>query len=144
MTEGGAPNRPGRTRLVCLIAFTGTAMIVALGVLWQAFSIVAYIRGAGQTARDMHVLVAYIVHNTEIVVFLAALGAFWRDWRRIGFALLLPVYGTFQVFAIGDTGQSGGWSSGLHGLLALVVLLQATALTFDGARRLRVARAAPA
>jgi hypothetical protein len=35
---------------------------------------------------------------------------------------------------IGDTDEPGGWVNGLHGLLALVVLLQVTVLTVDGAR----------
>ena len=61
----------------------------------------------------------------------------------MGFAVLLPIYGTFQVFAIGDSDRPGGWTDGLHGLLALVVLLQATLLAIDGARHLRGRVSAP-
>jgi hypothetical protein len=116
--------------------FTGSALVVAVGVLWQAFTIASYVRGAGSEARDLHVIGAYVTHTLEIVVFVSALVAFWGDWRRVGFALLLPLYGTFQVFVIGDTDEPGGWVNGLHGLLALVVLLQATVLALDGARHL--------
>ena len=116
--------------------FTVSALVVALGVLWQAFTIASYVRGAGDEARDLHVIGAYVTHNLEIVVFVAALVAFSGDWRRVGFALLLPLYGTFQVFVIGDTDEPGGWVNGLHGLLALVVLLQATVLAVDGVRHL--------
>lgn len=71
------------------------------------------------------------------MVFVAALVAFWRNWRRIAFALLLPLYGTFQVFVTGGTDEPGGWVNGLHGLPALVVLLRATVMGIDGARQLR-------
>lgn len=124
--------------------FTAGTLVVAIGVLWQAFTIVSYVRGAGEQARDLHELGGYVVHITEIVVFIAALGAFWRDWRRIALALLLPLYGTLQVVAIGDTSETGGWVNGLHGALALVVLLQASAMTLDGARQLRGSTRQPA
>lgn len=138
MIAGPGPVYLPPRRRVFLWIFTSSVAVVAIGVLWQAFTIVAYIRGAGQQARDLHVHGAYIVHTIEIVVLGASLGAFWRDWPRIGLAFALPVYGTLQVFAIGDTGEAGGWVNGLHGVLALVVLLQATAMTLDGARQLRV------
>lgn len=124
-------------RRAALWVFTVAAAVVAAGVLWQAFMIVAYVRGAGPEARDLHVSGAYAVHTLEFVVALAAAVAFWDDWRRVGFAVLLPIYGTFQVFAIGDTDRPGGWADGLHGLLALIVLLQAAMLAVDGARHLR-------
>lgn len=133
----------GRVRKAFLWVFTLSAAVVACGVLWQAFTIVSYVRGAGAEARDLHVIGAYVTHNLEIVVFIAALVAFWGDWRRVAFALLLPLYGTFQVFVIGETDEPGGWVNGLHGLLALVVLLQATLLAVDGARHLSTGPTAP-
>lgn len=48
---------------------------------------------------------------------------------------MFPVVGTVQVFAIGDTGARGGWVNGLHGLLALVMLLGATWFARLGAER---------
>ncbi len=44
--------------------------------------------------------------------------------------------GTIQIFLIGDTDRSGGWVNGLHGLLALVVLVLALALAQNGKRAL--------
>jgi hypothetical protein len=114
-----------------------TALAVAVGVLIQAFSIAAYVRGAGTDALDMHETVGFVTHSVEIVVFLAAIGGYWRNWRQIGLAFLLPVVGTVQLFLIGDTGEPGGWVNGLHGLLALIVLVLAMALARDGIRSLR-------
>jgi len=41
--------------------------------------------------------------------------------------------------ASGDTSASGGWINGLHGLLALVVLLLACGLAWRGLRWLKAA-----
>lgn len=76
------------------------------------------------------------MHTAEFVVFLAALGALWGDWKRISIAFLFPVVGTFQVFAIGDTDTQGGWLNGIHGLLALVILLWGARFVSLGARAL--------
>jgi hypothetical protein len=113
-----------------------TAAAVVIGVLLQAFSIAAYARGAGQGALDMHETTGFVTHSLEFVVFLAAIGAYWGTWSRVGLAFLLPAIGTAQVFAIGDTDTSGGWVNGLHGFLALVVLLLAVLLVIDGWRTL--------
>jgi hypothetical protein len=116
-----------------------TASLVAAGVLLQAFSIAAYIRGAGSDARDLHSNTGYAIHLVEIVVFLAAVVGYWGAWRRVGLALLLPVIGTIQVVLIGDTGTTGGWINGLHGLFALLVFLLALVLAQEGVRTLRAA-----
>ena len=112
------------------------AVLVVIGVFLQAFSITAYVRGAGSGALDMHQGVGNVTHIIEVVTFLAALIGFWGSWGRVGFALALPVIGTIQLFAIGDTDTTGGWANGLHGLLALVVLVLAGMLTHDGMRAL--------
>lgn len=85
----------------------------------------------------MHKTVGAVTHSVEIVVFLAALVACRGRWRQVGLVFLLPAIGTVQVFLIGDTGRSGGWINGLHGLFALIVLMLAAALTQDGVRSLR-------
>ena len=126
-----------RLRRGFLWLYTLAALIVVVGVLVQAFSIAAYVRGAGSGALDMHKTVGFMTHNVEIIVFLAALVAYWGSWRRVGLAFLLPLIGTIQVFSIGDTDKSGGWVNGLHGLLALVVLLLAVFLAQDGMRSLK-------
>jgi hypothetical protein len=130
-------------RRVFLWLYVVTASIVVVGVLLQAFSIAAYVRGAGVDALDMHETVGFITHSVEIIVFLVALVGYWGIWRRLWLPFLLPLVGTFQLFMIGDTDKSGGWVNGLHGLFALVVLLLAAALVQDGMRSLR-ASARPA
>jgi hypothetical protein len=109
-------------RRVFLWLYVLTALIVVVGVLLQAFSIAAYVRGAGQDALDMHKTVGFITHSVEIVVFLVALVGYWRMWRRLWLPFLLP---------------------GLHGLFALIVLLLATALVQDGTRSLRASADLP-
>ena len=126
-----------RLRRGFLWLYVIAALVVVVGVLLQAFSIAAYIRGAGSGALDMHKTVGFITHDVEIIVFLAALVAYWGSWRRVGLAFLLPLIGTIQVFLIGDTDKSGGWINGLHGLFALVVLLLAVVLAKDGIRSLK-------
>ena len=122
--------------------FVSTALIVAAGVLLQAFSIAAYARGVGPDALELHQTGGFVTHSVEIVVFLAALIGYWGWWKRVGLALLLPVIGTIQVLLIGDTNASGSWINGLHGLFALVVLLLAVFLAQSGLRSLSARREA--
>jgi hypothetical protein len=124
-------------RRVFLWLYVVTGSIVVVGVFLQAFSIAAYVRGAGKDALDMHSTVGFLTHSVEIVVFLVALIGYWGAWRRLWLPVLLPVIGTVQVVLIGDTDKSGGWVNGLHGLFALIVLLLAAALVQDGTRSLR-------
>jgi hypothetical protein len=126
-----------RVRRVFLWLYVVASSLVAVGVLLQAFSIAAYVRGAGQEALDMHTTGGFMTHNLEIIVFLVALVAYWGAWSRIALAALLPIVGTVQVFVIGDTDEAGGWINGLHGLLALIVFLLAVALAQIGAHSLR-------
>ena len=126
-----------RVRQVFLWLYVLTATLVAAGVLVQALSIAAYVRGAGQEALDLHTTGGFITHSVEIVVFLLALVGYWGSWRWVGLAALLPIIGTVQVFLIGDTDERGGWINGLHGLFALVVFLLAVALAQIGVRSLR-------
>lgn len=138
-SRSGARRVLKRVQLGFVWLYVLTALIVAVGVLLQAFSIAAYIRGAGAEALEMHQTGGFVTHSVEIVVFLAALIGYWGSWKRVGLALLLPVIGTVQVLLIGDTDARGGWINGLHGLLALVVLLLALALAQEGSRSLRAA-----
>lgn len=133
----GSTKAGARVRRVFLWLYLLTATLVAVGVLVQAFSIAAYVRGAGQGARDLHSTGGFITHSVEIVVFLAALVGFWGAWRRVGLAALLPIVGTAQLALVGDTDKAGGWVNGLHGLFALVVFLLAVALAQAGVRSLR-------
>jgi hypothetical protein len=120
------------------------ASLVVFGVFLQAFSIAAYVRGAGTSARDLHVNGGFLTHNIEIAVFVLALVGFWGAWRLVALALLLPLVGTAQVLLIGDTDNTGGWVNGLHGLFAIVVLVLAVALVELGRRSLRATVTTPA
>lgn len=130
----GAP--PGWRRAVLWLVVLAAALVVA-GIFLQAFSIAAYVRGAGAGARDLHVNGGVVIHGIEIVAFLLALVGFWGAWRLVTLALLLPLVGTAQVALVGDTDRSGGWVNGLHGLFALVVLALAAAVAEAGRRALR-------
>src|SRR6185295_4665391 len=102
-------------RRVFLSLYVVAASVVVVGVFLQAFSIAAYVRGAGKDALDMHSTVGFLTHSVEIVVFLVALIGYWGAWRRLWLPVLLPVIGTVQVILIGDTDKAGGWVNGLHG-----------------------------
>ena len=52
-------------------------VIVVLGVLFQAFSIAAYVRGAGDGALDAHGGMSMLVHLGQLLVVIGAIGAFW-------------------------------------------------------------------
>ena len=96
------------------------AALVVLGVWLQVYFIASFFFGAVD-ALDLHESVGGITHGLEALVFLAALGAWWRNWGRIGHAFGLIAIGTIQISLTG----SDDWVGGLHGLLALVILLMA-------------------
>ena len=104
------------------------ATLVVVGVFLQAFSITAYVRGAGDSALDMHSAVGGATQLLEFVVLLAALVAWWKQWPEVALALSLPVVGIVQLSLVGDSAESGGWVNGLHGLFALVVLVLAAVI----------------
>jgi hypothetical protein len=96
------------------------AAMVVLGVWLQVYFIASYFFGA-QDALDLHEGVGGITHIVEVLVFLAALGAWWRNWGRIGHAFGLAVIGTIQI----SLTEGDDWVGGFHGLLALVILVMA-------------------
>jgi hypothetical protein len=100
------------------------AVIVVLGVLFQAFSIAAYVQGAGEGALDAHGGFSLVVHIGQLLVVIGAIGAFWRNWPAVGLAVLFLVVSVAQLAFLNDEG-TGTWINGLHGLLALVLLLWA-------------------
>ncbi len=109
-------------------------VIVVVGVLVQAFTIAAYVRGAGEGALDAHGGFSMLVHIGQILIVIGAIWAWWGNWGAVGLAVAFLVASVAQLAFLGDTEEQGGWINGLHGFLALVVLL-AGAWYFAVARR---------
>lgn len=116
------------------------ATIVVIGVFIQVYLIASYFSGAGEGALDAHGFVGgIVVHGSELIVFLSAVGAFWKNWKWIGFNFLLFVLGTIQIFlSPPDEDPASGWLHGLHGLLALFVLVIAAVIVHRDMRWLRL------
>jgi hypothetical protein len=112
------------------------AVLVAVGVFVQVYLIASYFFGAGQDALDAHKDLGGVVHIVEVLVFLTAIGGYWRRWGEIGLSFSLAVIGTIQLsFADGDD-----WVGGLHGVFALVVLILAAVIAHRTMRALGVGR----
>lgn len=112
------------------------ALVVIVGILLQAFSIVAFVRGAGDGALDMHRVVADVVHVGELAVVIGAVWAWWGRWNDVGLALAFLVVSAVQLLLIGDVDERGGWVNGLHGFLAIVLLIAAVLYAQRAARLL--------
>lgn len=123
------------TRAPWVLLLIGAALVV-LGVLIQAFSIVAYMRGAGDAALDMHGANSLTVHLGQLAIVVGGIWAFWRNWAAVGGIVLFLVLGFAQLAFIGDTDESGDWVNGLHGALAIVLLVWALAYGQIAYRRL--------
>ena len=108
-------------------------ILVVLAVLWQAFSIAAYVRGAGD---DAHGFGSLFVHIGQLAVVIGAAVAYWGNWRMVGGAFAFLVLAVVQLGFLGDTEKQGGWINGLHGFLALVILLWALAYAARAQSRL--------
>lgn len=110
------------------------ASIVAIGVFLQVYFIAASITGAGKDALDWHQDLGGLIHLAEVLVFLSGLAAFWGAWKWVGWSLFLPVLGTVQIALV--TAGDSGWVHGLHGLLALFVLIVAAVIVHHDMRLL--------
>jgi hypothetical protein len=98
-------------------------ILVVLGVLWQAFTIAAYVRGAGDGALDAHGAGSTIVHIGQLAIVIGALVAYWGNWTQVGLAIGFLILSIAQLGSLGDTEAEGDWINGLHGFLALIVLI---------------------
>jgi hypothetical protein len=98
-------------------------IVVVLGVLWQAFTMAAYVRGAGEGALDAHGGGSLIVHVGELAIVIGAIVAYWANWDAVGAALAFLVVSFLQLVFLGDTDEQGDWINGLHGFLALIILI---------------------
>jgi hypothetical protein len=114
------------------------ATLVVIGVFVQVYLIATYILGGlDHDILDAHKDLGGYVHMVEVLAFLAAIGAYWKRWGEVGLVFALAVVGTLQL-AFVDTG--GEWVKGLHGLLALVVLILAHATVQHAVRALGLGR----
>lgn len=104
-----------------MVLFGGS--LVVLAVLWQAFTISAYVRGAGEGALDAHGMGSLFVHIGQLLVVVGAIWAWWGNWKLVGAAVAFLVLAFAQLAFLGDTDKQGGWINGLHGFLALIVLI---------------------
>ena len=101
------------------------AVICVLGVLWQAFSIAAYVRSGSEDWVDAHGAGSLPVHIGQLAIVIGAIVAAWGNWRMVGGAVAFLVLSIAQLGFLGDTDEEGSWVNGFHGLLALVILLAA-------------------
>lgn len=122
----------------------GLSVLVLAGIVLQLYFIDAWLFGAGNGALDAHTAVGgAVVHPAEVLVFLAAFGAWKRNRPAIGWSFALALLGTIQVFAVGDVGNpTNGWWHGLHGGLVLVVVALAVFIARREASALGLKRAA--
>ena len=112
-------------------------VIVVLGVLWQAFSMAAYVRGAGEGALDAHAWGAGFVHIGQLAIIIGALIAYWGNWRQVGYAVAFLVVSVAQLAFLGDPDKQGDWINGLHGLLAMVLLIAGVLYAQQALRELK-------
>lgn len=122
------------------------ASLVVVGVFAQVYFITAYFMDAGEGALDAHGFVGgLLVHGSELIVFLTALGAFWKRWKWIGFNFFLFFLGTVQIFFLPpDEDPASGWVHAFHGLLAMFVLIVAAIIVHRDMRELGLRRPAAA
>jgi len=117
------------------IVLVGGSLVV-LAVLWQAFTISAYARGAGDGALDAHGWGSLFVHIGQLLVVIGAIWAWWGNWKVVGAAVAFLVLAVAQLAFLGDTEQEGAWINGLHGFLALIVLISAGIFAFCARQKL--------
>lgn len=118
------------------IVFFGGILVVA-SVLWQSFTISAFVRGAGDAALDAHGWGSLFVHIGQLLVVIGAIWAWWGNWKVVGGAVAFLVLAVAQLAFLGDTEKQGDWINGLHGFLALVVLITAGLFAFSARQKLR-------
>ncbi len=113
-------------------------VVVVLGVLLQAFTIAAFVRGAGEGALDAHGGGSLIVHLGQLAIVIGAVVAYWGNWDAVAAAFGFLVLSFLQLAFLGDTDDKGGWVNGLHGFLALIILIAGLLYAQRAARELGI------
>lgn len=122
-------------RLFMWLVLVG-AVLCFVGVLWQAFSIAAYVRSGSEDWVDAHAFGSMPVHLGQLMIVIGTIVAAWGNWRAIGAAAGFLVLSIAQLGLLGNTEEEGSWVNGFHGFLALIVMLSALAYAQWAARRL--------
>lgn len=110
---------PSAQRAARWFVLVGAGLLV-VGVLLQAYFIAVFILGGNTDALDIHTGLGNALFGIEVLVAVGAFIAYGTRWRFVGAAVALAVVGAIQVSTV-EAGNE--WVQGLHGLLALVVLI---------------------
>ena len=98
-------------------------IVTVLGVLLQSFTIAAYASGAGDDALDAHGGGSLVVHIGQLAIVIGVLVAYWGNWPMVGGAVAFLALSVGQLAFIKPEDEAGDWINGLHGFLALVILI---------------------
>ena len=79
--------------------------------------------GSRAGALDAHLTGSFVVHAAQLMVVAGAIVAYWGNRAAVVTAFGFLVHSLAQLAFLGDTGEPGGWINGLHGFLALVILI---------------------
>jgi hypothetical protein len=115
-------------------------LVTVVGVLLQSFTIAAYASGAGSDALDAHGGGSLIVHIGQLLVVIGALVAYWGNWPMVVGAVAFLGLSIAQLGFIKPEDEPGGWINGLHGFLALVILICGLLYAQRAARELGLRR----
>ncbi len=118
--------------------FVGGVLTV-LGVLLQSFTIAAYVRTGDSDWIDAHGGGSTVVHLGQLAIVIGALVAYWGNWKQVGFAIGFLVLAIAQLGFLGDTDEQGSAVNGLHGFLALIILIAGMLYAQKAWRELRPA-----
>jgi hypothetical protein len=88
---------------------------------------------------DAHGGGSLIVHIGQLSVVIGALVAYWGNWRQVGYAVGFLILSVAQLGFLGDTEEEGDAINGLHGFLALIVLIAGMLYAQKAWRELRPA-----
>jgi hypothetical protein len=104
------------------VVFVG-GVITVLGVLLQSFTIAAYAAGAGSDALDAHGGGSLVVHIGQLAIVIGVFVAYWGNWPMVGGAIAFLALSIAQLAFIKPEDKPGDWINGLHGFLALIILI---------------------
>ncbi len=84
------------------------------------------------------------MHLGQLAVVIGAIAAYWGNWKQVGLAVGFLILSIAQLGFLGDTDEEGDWVNGLHGFLALIVLVAGLLYAQKAWRELRPTAASDA